>query len=289
MVDNGVMTRSLYIGGRNKAAEVAKRREQFEKEMETKRLAKLREQEEKIARIAKQKESELREKARQKAEKDLKKQKEVLDRRMTKLESEKSKKEEILFKAHSVASRTMEQKKPIYAFGSRTPRELSYLEKLSKDQKEYNKRLVPTSGFANDIHNAHSKHNATADSTPISRNTSTINSNSSMTSSMYSPFTKFNDNASKTSPSKILSKRAQLPSTTTLSPNKRFGETNKQNNSLKPHSLMTQSLYIPVKSRNDKEKQSSTPKKLNVVPPEKSKDNVAKNSSNTFNKINANK
>lgn len=53
----------------------------------------MREQEEKIARIAKQKESELREKARQKAEKDLKKQKEVLDRRMTKLESEKSKKE----------------------------------------------------------------------------------------------------------------------------------------------------------------------------------------------------
>jgi predicted RNA-binding protein YlxR (DUF448 family) len=36
MVDNGVMTRSLYIGGRNKAAEVAKRREHFEKEMETK-------------------------------------------------------------------------------------------------------------------------------------------------------------------------------------------------------------------------------------------------------------
>lgn len=61
----------------------------------------MREQEERIARIAKQKGSELREKARQKAEKDLKKQKEVLDRRMTKLESEKSKKE-VSFKTYNI-------------------------------------------------------------------------------------------------------------------------------------------------------------------------------------------
>uniref|UniRef100_A0A915CP85 Uncharacterized protein n=1 Tax=Ditylenchus dipsaci TaxID=166011 RepID=A0A915CP85_9BILA len=49
------------------------------------------------------------------------------------------KKSRILQKAHISASRTNQsQKKPVYVFGSSTPRELSYLEKLTNDQKACN-------------------------------------------------------------------------------------------------------------------------------------------------------
>ncbi|KAI1728382.1 RIO1 family domain-containing protein [Ditylenchus destructor] len=128
-------TRSLYIG-KDKAIEVARRREAVDNEMRARREAKIREHNEKILRAAHQKEADLRERARRLQQKELQKQKKVLDRRCAQLEKEKAKKAEILQKAHIATSRTAHlQKKPVYAFGSSTPRELSYLEKLSSDQK----------------------------------------------------------------------------------------------------------------------------------------------------------
>ncbi|KAH7697002.1 hypothetical protein AAVH_35918, partial [Aphelenchoides avenae] len=55
---------------------------------------------------------------------------------------------------HAAASRTAQTKKPIYAFGSSTPRELTYLEKLTKEQKAYDKRLETSGGSGSGRHSS---------------------------------------------------------------------------------------------------------------------------------------
>uniref|UniRef100_A0AC34R3Z2 Uncharacterized protein n=1 Tax=Panagrolaimus sp. JU765 TaxID=591449 RepID=A0AC34R3Z2_9BILA len=147
--------KNMVFAGRDKAAEVAERRKIQEKEREAKLEAKKREQEEKLMRIAEQKNRELQEKLRLKAQKELEKSKAALDRRAAQLEQDKARKQEILQKAHSASSRTAQTSpKKIFAFGSSTPRELSYLEKLAKDQKQYDKKLAPIDGSTGGSPNA---------------------------------------------------------------------------------------------------------------------------------------
>uniref|UniRef100_A0A914HR39 Serine/threonine-protein kinase RIO1 n=1 Tax=Globodera rostochiensis TaxID=31243 RepID=A0A914HR39_GLORO len=127
-MDGGV-TRSLYIG-RDKTSEVLKRREAVEKELQAKREAKIREQNERMARAAQLKEAELRDRTRQKHQRELEKQKALLDRRCAQMEQLNARKTELLKRAHLSASRIgalNQSKKPVFAFGSSTPRELGFL------------------------------------------------------------------------------------------------------------------------------------------------------------------
>uniref|UniRef100_A0A7E4VPT4 Microtubule-associated protein n=1 Tax=Panagrellus redivivus TaxID=6233 RepID=A0A7E4VPT4_PANRE len=127
---------SIVIGVRDKAAEVALRRQLLAKERELKLQAKLREQDDKLKRVEEQKVAELQRKAKLRAQKELEKAKAVLDRKQAQLEADKNRKAEILQRAHQAASRTAQTSPAkVYAFGSSTPRELTYLERLARDQK----------------------------------------------------------------------------------------------------------------------------------------------------------
>ncbi|KAE9556291.1 hypothetical protein FO519_000474 [Halicephalobus sp. NKZ332] len=203
-------TKNLVFSGRDKAAEVAKRRELQEKEREAKLEVKRKEQEEKLRRVAEQKNHELVLRMKLKAQRELERSKAALDRRTAQLEQDKARKQEILQKAHLATSRTAQTSpKKVFAFGSSTPRELSYLEKLSKDQKQYDKRLLPSD----------------AGKSPTSSPPREVKKPSTMTASLYVP--------AKTSPQKVPINRPRRSgvdghkSTPTKSP------------------AMTQSLYVP--------------------------------------------
>uniref|UniRef100_A0A0N5BI52 WH2 domain-containing protein n=1 Tax=Strongyloides papillosus TaxID=174720 RepID=A0A0N5BI52_STREA len=188
MEHSGPMSASTY-GKRNNAAEVLRRKQAAEKEQEIKLQQKLREKEEKSRRAAEAKDQELREKTRKIHEKELLRQKMVLDRRAAQLEQDSKKKMEILTKAHAATSRLVctktgngsPQQKKVYAFGSSTPRDLVYLEKLSREQKVYNNKLVAPASS--------SGKSSQGQSTTPSPNKMPIRSNvafgSSMTSSLY--------------------------------------------------------------------------------------------------------
>ncbi|KAK0424200.1 hypothetical protein QR680_008544 [Steinernema hermaphroditum] len=133
---------------RDFAFEVAKRREAAEREQEQRRESLLREREERQQRLEKRRVEERREKERRNHERELRRQKVILDRRCAQLEKEEARKQAILAKTHAKASRVaaVQRPKPIYAFGSSTPRELSFLERLPAEQKIYDRRLTPTCG-----------------------------------------------------------------------------------------------------------------------------------------------
>ncbi|KAL3120757.1 hypothetical protein niasHT_008049 [Heterodera trifolii] len=136
-MDGGV-TRSLYIG-RDKTLEVLKRKEAVEKELKAKREAKIREQHDRMERAAQLKEAELRDRARLKQQRELERQKAVLDRRCAQMEQLNARKMELLKRTHHGSSRivTLNQaKKPIYAFGSSTPRKLAFLENIQQQQRD---------------------------------------------------------------------------------------------------------------------------------------------------------
>ncbi|KAF7624755.1 Serine/threonine-protein kinase RIO1 [Meloidogyne graminicola] len=145
-LDNNIMnmsmTRSIYVGT-DKTAEVLKRKEAAEKDRMARCEAKMREQEERLARAKNNKENELRERIRERQQKELERQKAALDRRCAQLNKLTAKKEEILQKNHQKASRILTnrpQKKLAFVFGSSTPRELCYLEKGGQ-QKRSNQTL----------------------------------------------------------------------------------------------------------------------------------------------------
>uniref|UniRef100_A0A1I7Y760 Microtubule-associated protein n=1 Tax=Steinernema glaseri TaxID=37863 RepID=A0A1I7Y760_9BILA len=133
---------------RDFASEVARRREAAEREQEQRRESILREREERQQRLEKRREEERREKERRNQEREFRRQKVILDRRYAQLEKEEARKQAILAKTHAKASRVaaVQRPKPIYAFGSSTPRELSFLERLPAEQKIYDRRLTPTCG-----------------------------------------------------------------------------------------------------------------------------------------------
>ena len=145
-----------------------------------------------------------------KAQKELERSKAALDRRAAQLEQDKARKQEILQRAHMATSRTAQiSPKKVFAFGSSTPRELSYLEKLSKDQKQYDKRLHP----------------ADAGKSPTSSPPREVKKPNAMTASLYVP--------AKTSPQKAPVNRA------------RRSGVNDQKSTPTKSPAMTQSLYVP--------------------------------------------
>jgi len=206
--------KNFVFPGRDKAAEVAKRRELQEKEREAKLEARRREHEEKLRRVAEQKNQELALKMKLKAQKELERSKAALDRRTAQLEQDKARKQEILQRAHMATSRTAQiSPKKVFAFGSSTPRELSYLEKLSKDQKQYDKRLLPSD----------------AGKSPTGSPPREVKKPNAMTASLYVP--------AKTSPQKAPLNRA------------RRSGVNDQKHTPTKSPAMTQSLYVPNNKR----------------------------------------
>uniref|UniRef100_A0A0R3S163 Microtubule-associated protein n=1 Tax=Elaeophora elaphi TaxID=1147741 RepID=A0A0R3S163_9BILA len=142
------MNRSTYMGSARKdnAEEVAKRRAAIQQEIEQRQKLARRLQDEKMARALAQKEGHLL-KQREVQQREMLRAKAVLDRRTQALaEKEKEKKEAVLAKVHALASRltTQHKSRPAYAFGSSTPRELEYLTQLTKDQKVYDRKLIPS-------------------------------------------------------------------------------------------------------------------------------------------------
>ncbi|EJW88233.1 hypothetical protein WUBG_00853 [Wuchereria bancrofti] len=147
-VRNTVMNRSSYTGSVRKdyAEEVAKRRAAIQQEIEARQKLARKLQDEKMARAVAQKEGRLL-KQRKAQQREMLRAKAVLDRRTQILaEKEREKKEAILSKARVLASCLTPQHKsrPTYAFGSSTPRELEYLTHLTREQKVYDRKLMPS-------------------------------------------------------------------------------------------------------------------------------------------------
>ncbi|KAL3997969.1 hypothetical protein ACH3XW_13110 [Acanthocheilonema viteae] len=131
---------------KDNAEEVAKRRAAIQQEIEQRQKLARKLQDEKMARAIAQKEGHLL-KQRKAQQQEMLRAKAVLDRRTQALaEKEKEKKEAILAKVHALASRFTAQHKsrPLYAFGSSTPRELEYLTQLTREQKVCDRKLMPS-------------------------------------------------------------------------------------------------------------------------------------------------
>uniref|UniRef100_A0A915PYN2 Uncharacterized protein n=1 Tax=Setaria digitata TaxID=48799 RepID=A0A915PYN2_9BILA len=147
-VRNTTMSRSSYMCSTRKdnAEEVARRRAAMQQEIEQRQKLARKLQDEKMARAIAQKEEHLM-KQRKAQQREMLRAKAVLDRRTQVLANkEKEKKEAVLAKVHAVASRLTAQHKsrPLYAFGSSTPRELEYLTHLTREQKVYDRKLMPS-------------------------------------------------------------------------------------------------------------------------------------------------
>ncbi|EFO28394.1 hypothetical protein LOAG_00083 [Loa loa] len=145
---NAVLSRSSYIFSARKdnAEEVAKRRAAIKEEIEQRQRLARKLHDEKMARAVAQKKGHLL-KQREAQQREMLRAKAVLDRRTQILaEKEKEKKEAMLAKVHALASRLTVQHKsrPVYAFGSSTPRELEYLTQLTREQKVYDRKLIPS-------------------------------------------------------------------------------------------------------------------------------------------------
>uniref|UniRef100_A0AAF5DBM9 Serine/threonine-protein kinase RIO1 n=1 Tax=Strongyloides stercoralis TaxID=6248 RepID=A0AAF5DBM9_STRER len=192
MENSGLMSASTYCK-KNNAAEVLRRKQAAEKEQEMKLQKKIKEKEEKLKRATEMKNQDLREKTRKMHEKELLRQKMVLDRRAAQLEQDRTKKMEILTKAHAATSRLSSgksnnvspQHKKVYAFGSSTPRDLVYLEKLSREQKIYNNKLTAPPTTSGKLSQGPS-HTPSPNKTLSKSN---VAFGSSMTSSLYVPST----------------------------------------------------------------------------------------------------
>jgi hypothetical protein len=224
---NESITKNLFLATRDRAAEVALRKELQEKERQLKLDAKRKEQEERLRRISEHKNQLILQRAREKAERELQKSKAVIDRRLAHLEQEKVRKEEILQKAHSATSRTSNTStKKIFAFGSSTPRELSYLEKLSKDQKQYDRRLAPSTPSSGASPSITPPRDSDTRNSSVTRGPKVM-LGSNMTSSLYVP-QKAKPAAPRASPPKRISPAKVAP--------------------VAKANPMTQSMYVPKKT-----------------------------------------
>ncbi|VDK45791.1 unnamed protein product [Anisakis simplex] len=142
---HGMMSRSINAGSqrKNNSEEVAKRRAALQEQLEQRREQSRRQQEERMAKAAAQKEERLA-RHREIQQREMLRAKAVLDRRAQVLAEAEEKKAAVLAKAHAESSRLAQQKtRPVFAFGSSTPRELGYLTQLTKEQKVYNRKLQP--------------------------------------------------------------------------------------------------------------------------------------------------
>nr|CAD2167909.1 unnamed protein product [Meloidogyne enterolobii] len=267
---NMSMTRSIYIGI-DKTAEVLKRKEAAEKELLARREAKMKEQAERIERARNQKEADLRERIRERQQREMERQKAALDRRCAQLDKLNAKKEEILQKNHQKASRVAanrQQNKPVFAFGSSTPRELCFLEKGGQ-QKRSNQALSTNSrGSASPQQNLRSEPPTarvpSRFTTSHYRGEKPIPSSNAMTRSVFGSLTSStsaNNNKQATSPRRkpsAVKKQTRSPLSSTTSTKSA------------PQPLMTQSLYSSKPLQNGSPK--SAPSKAKT--PEVSKNNT---------------
>ncbi|CEF66606.1 Hypothetical protein SRAE_2000127400 [Strongyloides ratti] len=246
---SGLMSASTYCK-KNNAAEVLRRKQAAEKEQEIKLQKKIKEKEERLKRAAEIKNQDLREKTRKMHEKELLRQKMVLDRRAAQLEQDRTKKMEILTKAHAATSRLSvgksnngsPQQKKLYAFGSSTPRDLVYLEKLSREQKVYNNKLTApptTSGKS-----SQGPSNASSPNKILSR--SNVAFGSGMTSSLYVPSNQKTNPIIRSPLNPVPLRKGPSASCT---PNKNVNvPLPPRRSTTKMSSLMTQSMYTPKPS-----------------------------------------
>uniref|UniRef100_A0AC35TU40 MAP7 domain-containing protein 2 n=1 Tax=Rhabditophanes sp. KR3021 TaxID=114890 RepID=A0AC35TU40_9BILA len=138
------MDKETMSAKKNNLLEVQRRRQAADKEMELRRQQNLRELEEKAKRVQEARTRELGEKIKAKQARELQRQKDVMDRRNRELEKDAGKKAIILSKAHAATSRTANLKTPprkIIAFGSTTPRQMTYLERLGKAEQVYDAKI----------------------------------------------------------------------------------------------------------------------------------------------------
>lgn len=153
-----------------KADEVRRRKEAAERLIKERHEAVRRQREERIMKINEERLRQQRE-LKERHAKELKRQQDVLQRRMALMERDNARKKEILEKNHAAASRLVNApSRKKYAFGSSTPRELSFVEcKQPKNQEKHQlreKQLLSTSM----IHGQHGR-----------------SENSVMSTSMYVP------------------------------------------------------------------------------------------------------
>uniref|UniRef100_A0A915MS57 non-specific serine/threonine protein kinase n=1 Tax=Meloidogyne javanica TaxID=6303 RepID=A0A915MS57_MELJA len=265
---NMSMTRSIYIAI-DKTAEVLKRKEAAEKELLARREAKMKEQAERLERARNQKETELRERIRERQQREMERQKAALDRRCAQLDKLNAKKEEILQKNHQKTSRVAvgrQQNKPVFVFGSSTPRELCFLEKGGQ-QKRSNQALSTNSrGSASPQQNLRSEPPTarvpSRFTTSHYRGEKPIPSSNVMTRSVFGSLTSStsaNNNKQPTSPRRkpsAVKKQTRSPLSSTTSTRSA------------PQPLMTQSLYSSKPLQNGSPK--SAPSKA------KTPENVSK-------------
>ncbi|KAK6731505.1 hypothetical protein RB195_007766 [Necator americanus] len=125
------------------AAEVRRRKEAAERLIKERHEALRRQHEEKIHKINEERQRQQRE-LKERHAKELKRQQDVLQRRMALMERDKARKQEILEKNHAVASRlSTNSSRKNYAFGSSTPRELSFLDSRLLRMNAMEKRSPP--------------------------------------------------------------------------------------------------------------------------------------------------
>ncbi|RCN36308.1 hypothetical protein ANCCAN_17818 [Ancylostoma caninum] len=190
------------------AAEVRRRKEAAERLIRERHEALRRQHEEKIQKINEERLRQQRE-LKERHAKELKRQQDVLQRRMALMERDKARKQEILEKNHAVASRlSTSSSRKNYAFGSSTPRELSFLdsrllrmnamekrspEKQSPPNGPVNARrgrsmasMLSTSMFAS-TPSDRARHTASVTRLAQPKSTPTKSQNSIMTQSVYHP------------------------------------------------------------------------------------------------------
>uniref|UniRef100_A0A158P8K6 INCENP_ARK-bind domain-containing protein n=1 Tax=Angiostrongylus cantonensis TaxID=6313 RepID=A0A158P8K6_ANGCA len=128
-----------------KADEVRRRKEAAERLIKERHEAVRRQREERIMKINEERLRQQRE-LKERHAKELKRQQDVLQRRMALMERDNARKKEILEKNHAAASRLVNApSRKKYAFGSSTPRELSFVEcKQPKNQEKHQLREKQT-------------------------------------------------------------------------------------------------------------------------------------------------
>lgn len=108
---------------------------------------------EKEEKIRQMKEAEREKRARDLRARDLNRRHAVEERRKLLEVQEYEKRQQIMAKYKEYEEKLANAnraKRPVYAFGSSTPRKLEYLENLDNSKKVYNTRLTPNTGGPND-------------------------------------------------------------------------------------------------------------------------------------------
>ncbi|WKX92351.1 hypothetical protein Q1695_010406 [Nippostrongylus brasiliensis] len=124
-------------------AEVRRRKEAAERLIKERHEALRRQHEEKIMKINEERLRQQRE-LKERHAKELKRQQDVLQRRMALMERDNARKKEILEKNHAVVSRlSANSSRKNYAFGSSTPRELTFIENRHLKHSPQERRSTP--------------------------------------------------------------------------------------------------------------------------------------------------